>query len=83
LAVFDASNDSMALYVDGALIGTTAWTGSLSEVNALNNWLGHSQFSADPDFDGSLDEFRIYDVALDAEQALYSFEAGRDASFLD
>jgi hypothetical protein len=30
------------------------------------NWIGKSQFGADPNFDGSIDDFRIYDYALSA-----------------
>jgi hypothetical protein len=32
------------------------------------NWLGRSQFSADPYFSGSIDEFRIYRGAMSADQ---------------
>ncbi len=32
------------------------------------NWIGRSQFAADPYFNGSIDEFRIYRNALGAEQ---------------
>ncbi|MGN6807079.1 MAG: LamG domain-containing protein, partial [Trinickia sp.] len=32
------------------------------------NWIGRSQFSADPYFSGSIDEFRIYRGAMSADQ---------------
>ena len=32
--------------------------------STFNNWLGRSQFVADPYFNGALDDFRIYDRAL-------------------
>lgn len=54
------------LYVDGVLVGSND-TGSLVPDdlgNTRNNWLGRSEFSADPYFDGQLDDLRIYDDAL-------------------
>lgn len=83
VAVFDDGSDAMTLYVDGQLVDTTAWTGSLAQVEMQNNWLGRSQFQADAAFDGSIDEFRVYDRALDASQVEYSFDSGPSPSFLD
>ncbi len=37
----------------------------LSEiVETANNWLGRSQFSDDPFFNGMMDDFRVYRRAL-------------------
>jgi glucuronoarabinoxylan endo-1,4-beta-xylanase len=54
------------LYVNGVAVGTnSAMTLSPSSLGStVNNYLGRSQFSADPYFNGALDEFRIYSVAL-------------------
>lgn len=53
-------------YVNGAVAGTNAAMqfapirlGSTSQ-----NWLGRSQYSADPYFNGLIDEIRIYQGAL-------------------
>jgi hypothetical protein len=46
----------------------------------VNNWLGRSQFLADPGFEGSFTEFRIYGSALSASEVAASFAAGPDAS---
>jgi hypothetical protein len=55
-----------SLYVNGALVGAnTAMTLRPADLgNTPNNWIGRSQFSRDPFFDGSIDDFRVYDRAL-------------------
>jgi hypothetical protein len=64
------------LYVDGQPVATDpdlalrpADLGSTP-----NNYIGRSQFSADPYLDGRIDEFRVYDRALSPLeiQALYA-----------
>lgn len=81
--VVNDSNDTLELYRDGALEGSEVLTESLSGLSDVNNWLGRSQFTADDDFGGTIDEFRIYDVALDAATIEASYAAGPDAGFLD
>jgi len=60
---------NMQLYLDGA----AAVSGSTSVVpsdlgRTGSNWLGRSQYAADAYFSGSLDDFRIYDYVLSAEE---------------
>src|ERR1041385_9039905 len=69
-----------ALYVDGAQIANN---GNLTLTPAalgstVNNWLGKSQYAADPYFNGSIDEFRIYNIALPSNLILTNFQAGPD-----
>jgi hypothetical protein len=80
--VIDDTNDRMLLYLDGALAGSVALTGSLSSIHDINNWLGRSQYSSDPELAGSLHELRIYGAALSAEQIALSRSAGPDPAFL-
>ena len=42
--------------------------------NTANNWIGRSAFTADPYFDGLVDDFRVYNRALTAAEitALYA-----------
>jgi endoglucanase len=56
------------LYVDGVPVGSNgAMTLKPSDLGATtHNYLGRSQYPADPYLDGALDEFRIYDAALTA-----------------
>jgi arabinoxylan arabinofuranohydrolase len=60
------SGNTGILYVNGAAVGTnnaiTLRPSSLG--NTANNYIGKSQYSADPYLNGVLDEFRIYNVAL-------------------
>ena len=54
------------LYIDGVAVATNnAMTLHMADIGATtNNWLGRSQFSSDPFFNGSLDDFRVYKRAL-------------------
>jgi hypothetical protein len=64
----DADNNVHSLYLDGELIAenTNARYTSSSLGETTQDWLGRSQYSADAYFDGSLDDFRIYDRVLSA-----------------
>jgi Concanavalin A-like lectin/glucanases superfamily len=66
-----------ALYVDGALVTTNAaMTLRPADLGApVNNWVGRSQYAADPFLDGEVDEFRIYDRALAASDITTIFNA--------
>jgi hypothetical protein len=78
LAVVLAAGTGGTLYVNGASVATNA---SLTfrpspDLDAMDYaFIGRSQFSADPAFDGTVDEFRVYRRALSATeiQALYAF----------
>jgi hypothetical protein len=82
LVVDDASN-LMTLYRNGAFEGSVAFPDSLSMLNDVNNWIGRSQYVADPSFSGTLHEFRIYNAALSAAEVQASFVAGTDPAFLE
>ncbi|RDK02915.1 LamG-like jellyroll fold domain-containing protein [Paraburkholderia lacunae] len=58
------------LYLNGSEIGSnTAMSFAPFRLESTNqNWIGRSQFSADPYFNGLIDEFRIYRNALSAAQ---------------
>jgi len=78
--VFDGTNDSMSLYVDGTLQGSTPITLELTALLDVNCYLGRSQFTQDPHFLGSLEEFRVYRGARSAAQLAASFAAGPDVT---
>jgi hypothetical protein len=81
--VLDDTNNQLALYLNGAIQGqAAAFTGALADVSDVNNWLGRSSHSADYEFIGVFDEFRIYDTALTAAQISTSFMAGPNPVFL-
>jgi hypothetical protein len=71
------SNGTMSLYVNGALIGHGPIHPHIDirTFADVNNWLGRSQWP-DPLFDGSYDEFRIYNAAPSDAYVSASFAAG-------
>jgi hypothetical protein len=77
--VVDGAAQTLALYQNGALIGTAPTLDTrLAVLNDVNNWLGRSQFVLDEEFQGVMDEVRIYSVARSAEQIAADFAAGPD-----
>ena len=81
VAVFDGQNQTLSMYLNGALVGQTTGLGALSQINDVNNWLGRSQYTDDPGFAGTYHEFRIYNAALTADQIQTLYSAGQNASF--
>jgi Concanavalin A-like lectin/glucanases superfamily len=93
------SGSTGTLYVDGKAIGTnTAMTLDPADLGVTNqNWLGRSEYPADPYFSGDLDDVGIYSTALSASQvaalaggqaaagdvADYSFDETSGATALD
>lgn len=63
-------NDGIAIFVDGNRVAqqapATLRASDLGDTDS--NFLGRSQFAADPYLDGALDEFRIYDRVLSASE---------------
>lgn len=86
VAVYDhtdttaGANGTMYLYLNGALQGSNLIHPDidLRTMNDNNNWLGRSQWP-DAVFDGSYNEFRIYDTALNGAQVAASLAAGPNA----
>ncbi len=57
------------LYVNGSPKAThSSMTIRPSDFNPSQNYIGKSQFSADPLFDGRIDDFRIYNYALSSSE---------------
>jgi len=65
------------------LEGSVAFSGTLAGINDINNWLGLSQYSPDPELGGALHEARIYNAALTDEQIAFSFAQGTDPTFFE
>lgn len=77
--VVDDTQGMLRLYSNGAELGAVPLADDLAAINDVNNWLGRSNYAADPPLFGSLVEFRIYDQALTAAQIRTSFQAGPGA----
>jgi hypothetical protein len=80
----DAASHTARLYVNGARVAenpnVTLTPASIGPT--VNDWLGRSQFN-DPYFNGSINEFRIYDTALNAVEVAGSFASGADTPSTD
>ncbi len=69
------SNNVVILYVNGAQVASsTSFSITPASFSPIKNYLGKSQFAADPLFNGNLDEVEIADYAMTPAQisALYS-----------
>jgi hypothetical protein len=77
VAVYDQSIFEMRLYHNGALVDFDEIHPDFDLTAPVdnNNWLGRSQWP-DPVFDGSYDEFRIYNHALTDAEVTASFTTG-------
>jgi hypothetical protein len=80
LVTVTLSGSTGTLYVNGQPVATntnmTLNPSSLGDTN--QNWIGRSQFGADPFLNGTVDDFNIYDRALSASEVatLASGQAG-------
>jgi len=84
--VFDAdgagpNTASMDTYRNGVKVADGTSEIQLGHINDVNNWLGRSNWVNDANFQGSYDEFRIYDVALEEGEVEASFNDGPDIEF--
>ncbi len=75
----DAAHHTGWLYVNGALVGiNTNMTLTPADIGStVNDWLGRSQYN-DPAFNGTIDEFRIWNGALSPLQVAINAAAGPD-----
>ena len=80
--VVDGDTSTMALYVAGEPQGSVKLPAKLTQVKPVNLWLGRSNFDRDPNFFGSLHEFRIYSGALTDAEVQASYQAGPDYRFV-
>lgn len=78
--VIDGAAKNLRVFVDGTEPKSPEPLGdnTLDLVKPVENWLGKSSFAADPGLRGSIDELRVYDHALTAEEAAASARAGPD-----
>jgi hypothetical protein len=78
--VIDGPAQTLTLYQNGAQVDVPIPTldTTLALLNDVNNWIGRSQFAADEEFQGVVDEVRIYSAARSAQQIAAEFSAGPD-----
>ncbi|MBI4328083.1 MAG: hypothetical protein HY674_22865, partial [Chloroflexi bacterium] len=79
VAVFDAARRQQQLYRNGQLVQSITATIPLSSVNNALSYIGQSLATTETVLlEGALDEFRIYNGALNLEQVRTSLAAGPD-----
>jgi len=65
----DDATDTARMYYNGELVGTNdAFTFHPYDIDMQVNYVGDSQYGADPYFDGLIDDLKIYNYALSTEQ---------------
>lgn len=68
------SGDTGRLYVNGELVTTnTSTTIDPLDVGAVLNYIGKSQFDVDPEFNGLIDDLKIYNYARTTEQVAQDY----------
>lgn len=74
-ATYDFTGNVAVLYSNAVQVATATATVPLIAINDVNNWLGRSQWN-DSMFQGTYNEFRIWQGALAADQVAANFAAG-------
>lgn len=73
---YDYDAGTASVYVNGRKVGSGPQTKPLYTINDVDNYIGRSQFSTDPYFEGSIDEVRIYSGAESDLQVAIDSAAG-------
>ncbi|HXD01625.1 MAG TPA: alpha-L-arabinofuranosidase C-terminal domain-containing protein, partial [Verrucomicrobiae bacterium] len=69
VAVYNPSGSYLALYTNGSLVAVNnSVTVPMSSVSSVLNYIGRSLYNADPYPDLSVDEFRIYNGAMQSNE---------------
>jgi hypothetical protein len=80
VVTYDAPSTTARLYLNGVQVGVnTSVTTDHAPANlgiTFNDWLGRDQFGADPTFQGSIDELRIWNGAVSPLYLAVSTVAG-------
>lgn len=76
--VLDGNERELRLYLDAGLMVTSDVEHTAAEIDNENNWLGRSQYDADPYIEISYDEVRIYNDALAPCAIATAFANGPD-----
>jgi two-component system, NtrC family, sensor kinase len=80
--VIDGTAKKLHVFIDGKEPKPAEDLGdnTLDKVRQVNNWIGRSSFDTDAGLSASIDEFRVYDNALTADEAQAAFKAGPDSA---
>ena len=70
------------LYVNGAQVASAGVTNTPSLISPIKNYLGKSQFPADPLFNGKLDEVEIADFAMTPAQISILYNSTQNPNYI-
>jgi hypothetical protein len=74
---YSPSRGLMNMYLNGVMIRSGAAVSPLSGIVDTNCWLGRSQYSSDPFFNGIFREFRVYNGFLSDSDVAQDYAAGQ------
>jgi hypothetical protein len=79
--VIDGAAGKLHVFVDGKEGSAAEDLGenTLDKVRQVDRWLGRSSFDRDAGFCGSINEFRVYDHAMSADEVSAAYDVGADA----
>lgn len=79
--VIDGAAGKLHVFVDGKEGSAAEDLGenTLDKVRQVDRWLGRSSFDRDAGLCGSINEFRVYDHAMTADEASAAYDVGADA----
>jgi len=80
VSVIDATN--ISFYIDGVQVSTTvlAVGTTLANLSTVEAYLGRGGWSGDPNWLGNIHKFSLYNKALTADEVLYNYQKGPEAS---
>ena len=80
---YDPLTNSSRLYLNGVLINSISKPlNHLRLFTDFNNWLGRSQWTRDPFYNGEYEEFRMWDGILTSEEIAAHYAAGPNEQFV-
>lgn len=81
--VYDPLGNSSRLYLNGALVSSASnVVNATSRFMDYTDWLGRSQWQRDPLFNGSFNEFRIWEGVLSDQDIASHYAVGPDQQFV-
>lgn len=80
---YDPLTNFTRLYLNGSLVASSsAVVNPTGRFTDYNDWLGRSQWHRDPPFNGSYNEFRIWEGVLSDQDISTHYTAGPDQQFV-
>ena len=80
---YDPLTNSTRLYINGLLVNASSNAiNPTSSITDYTDWLGRSQWDRDPFFNGSFDEFRIWEGVLSDQEIASHNAAGPNQQFV-